>query len=265
MDANRLRRCQSALIMVIALLSAATATAQSPTASQAPLNDAPPADASAETRPDPWQAEQDGRIVRGDELLKQRQPEVAIREAFDPVIQAYEARYAGDGKIYFCSRGHEETLMYLMGVAADHNEGKGRGDAVVLEPTWAYGYYGKAYALIELNRFDEAAVALDRALELSPANPQFLSERGYLYRASREWDRMLASNQAALDHVSLAPESLRDAERARALRGAGYALIELDRLDEAERHFRDSLKIEPENQVALGELDYIKQLRKKKP
>ncbi len=269
MDANRLRRCQSALFLVLAL-SAATGTAQSPAASQAPPADtpaanAPVADAPAETKADPWQAQQDRLIVMGDDLLKKHQPEAAIREAFDPVIQAHEARYAGDGKIYFCSRGPAETLMYLLGVAADNNAGKGRGDAVALGPTWANGYYGKAYALIELNRFDEAAVALDRALELSPANPQFLSERGYLYRASREWDKMLASNQAALEHVPLAPESLRDAERARALRGAGYALIELDRLDEAERHFRDSLKIEPKNQVALGELDYIKQLRKKKP
>lgn len=264
MDATSFRRCRYALIMVSAL-SAGTAMAQTPAASPAPPADSPTADAPAETKADPWQAQQDRLIVIGDELLKKRQPEAAIREAFDPVIQAHEARYAGDGTIYFCSRDPAEALLYLLGVAADHTEGKGGGDAKVLRPTWAYGYYGKAYALIELNRFDEAAAALDRALELSPANPQFLTERGYLYRASREWDKMLASNQAALEHVALAPESLRDTERARALRGAGYALIELDRLDEAERHFRDSLKIEPKNQVALGELDYIKQLRKKKP
>nr|WP_295379821.1 tetratricopeptide repeat protein [Pseudoxanthomonas sp.] len=260
MDAQSFCRCRRGLIMVTALW-ATTAMAQS----AAPAPDSPAPEASAGTRADPWQAEQDKRIGLGDELLKKGQPEAAIREAFDPVIQAYEARYAGDGKIYFSSRDSAETPMYLLGVAAEHDRGEGRGDAVALGPTWAQGYYGKAYALIELNRFDEAATALDRALELSPANSQFLTERGYVYRASREWDKMLASNQAALEHAQFTPESLREGVRARALRGAGYALIELDRLDEAERHFRDSLKIEPENQVALGELDYIKQLRKKKP
>jgi len=260
MDATSFRRCRYALIMVAAL-SAGTAMAQS----AVPAPDSPMPEASADTKADPWQAEQDKRVGLGDELLKKGQPEAAIREAFDPVIQAYEARYAGDGKVYFSSRDSAETLMYLLGVAAEHSRGEGRGDAVALGPTWSYGYYGKAYALIELNRFDEAAAALDRALELAPANSQFLTERGYLYRTSREWDMMLASNQAALEHAQLTPESQRESVRARALRGAGYALIELDRLDEAEHHFRDSLKIEPKNQVALGELDYIKQLRKKKP
>jgi Flp pilus assembly protein TadD len=46
-----------------------------------------------------------------------------------------------------------------------------------------------------------------------------------------------------------------------ALRGKGFALIELQRLDEAEVAFKSSLEIEPNNKLALNELGYIKRLR----
>lgn len=46
-----------------------------------------------------------------------------------------------------------------------------------------------------------------------------------------------------------------------ALRGMGFMLIELNRLDEAEQALRDSLKLDPGNDVALNELAYIRELR----
>jgi Flp pilus assembly protein TadD len=49
-----------------------------------------------------------------------------------------------------------------------------------------------------------------------------------------------------------------------ALRGMGFSLIELNRLDEAERAFKQSLDIDPTNAVALNELAYIKDLRSPK-
>lgn len=215
-----------------------------------------------------WEETQNQRLARGDALLKEKQPEAAMREAFDPIIQAYQARYASDDTLYYCARTTPETLIYMLGVAADNDRGEGKGkgkNAVTLGPTWAYAYFGKAYALIDLNRFDEAATEIDRALELSPHNPQFLSERGYLYRASRQWDKMLESYRSAFSTAEYAsPDSLKESDQARALRGEGFALIELGDLKEAERSFKQSLKLEPKNELALSELDYIKQLRKQK-
>ena len=52
-----------------------------------------------------------------------------------------------------------------------------------------------------------------------------------------------------------------DELRAVALRGRGFALTELGRLDEAEVAYRDSLKLKPENEVALAELKYIAGLK----
>jgi hypothetical protein len=56
-------------------------------------------------------------------------------------------------------------------------------------------------------------------------------------------------------------DDLDDAMRAHVLRGRGYALTELNRLDEAEQAYNDSLKYEPGNTRAQSELRYIAGLR----
>lgn len=212
-----------------------------------------------------WDKQQQEVFLRGRELLDKGEAEAAIRDGFEPVIAAFETRYAKPDTVYFCTRTLTETLLYLGGLAAEHEKSGLGKNGVALGPLWAYAYFQKGYALVELNRFDEAAVALDKALLLSPKNPMFLIERGTVYRASGEWDKMLASNQTALSYIDLVtPDDQKDWERAHALRGQGYALIELGKLDEAEKSFKKSMKIEPKSKVALNELEYIKQLRKKK-
>jgi tetratricopeptide (TPR) repeat protein len=48
---------------------------------------------------------------------------------------------------------------------------------------------------------------------------------------------------------------------ARALRGKGAALTEMGRVAEAEDAFTASLKIEPNNEIAINELEYLEQLK----
>lgn len=272
-DAVSRRSLLLVLVLAGSLLATAPGRAQEASPSAADAVPAAPSAAASITAPaDPekaalneWQKQQDERLVRGNTLLMDKQAEAAIREAFDPVIQAFEARYGNDGKRYYSARTSAESLAYMLTAAADMDKGVSKQDAVALGPTWAYAHYSKAYALIELNRFDEAAKELDRALQLAPHNPQFLGERAYLYRASNEWDKMLQGYRSALEFVDLAsPDDRKVAEEARALRGEGYALIELGDLKSAEKSFKKSLKLEPGNELALGELDYIKKLKKKK-
>jgi hypothetical protein len=45
------------------------------------------------------------------------------------------------------------------------------------------------------------------------------------------------------------------------LRGQGFALVELGRLDEAWQAYDDSLESEPNNPLAMQEMDYIDGLR----
>lgn len=221
---------------------------------------APPA---VNAEDDAWTAAQEKRLSEGDRLLKAGRAQASIDEAFEPLIGAYEARYGNDAVRYYCARTPTETLSYMLRTAAEHDSGESDGrNAVALGRQWAYGYFGKAYALVELKRYDEASEALARAQTLAPDNPQFLSERGHLHQIRREWQQMLDANKRAEDSTHFAsPEALRDSERARALRGQGFALIELKDLDAAEAAFRTSLELDPDSQLARSELAYIRKLR----
>jgi tetratricopeptide (TPR) repeat protein len=62
---------------------------------------------------------------------------------------------------------------------------------------------------------------------------------------------------AQLDAYLARNPDLPDEMRANALRKRGYVLIELERWDEAETTYKDSLKLDPDNETARGELEYI--------
>lgn len=65
-----------------------------------------------------------------------------------------------------------------------------------------------------------------------------------------------------LDKFLAGHPDLADDEKAALQRKRGYVLIELDRNDEAEAAYKESLRLEPGNKTAQGELDYIAQQRK---
>ena len=246
------------------LLTLAALAWQPAMASMAAEDDSNSTRRSLGTKVDAWQTMQASRITEGDRLLAAKQPQQAIAMAFDPLIADYEAKYASDNIAYYCARTSVEGSAYMIHAAAEHSRtGKGQ-DARLLDHLWAYGHYGKAFALIELGQLDAATAELEKALKLSPYNPQFLSQRGFLYMKQKAWQEMLQSNLSAEEFVPLAsPDDRRDIEHARALRGQGFALIELDRLQEAEAKFLTSLKLDPTSQVAREELDYIEQLKAK--
>lgn len=206
-------------------------------------------------------AAQDALLAEANRLIGQKEPEKAIA-VLAPMIAAFEAKYA-DGKVLvFSSRTPAEGLMYMITAAADaEKRGQDGRDAVTLGPQPADAYFTKAYALIELGKVDQAKQALDKALALSPYNSNFLSEMGYLHQITKEWDAMLASYVEAETWAAVtSPDDQQKLDTARALRGQGYALIELNRLDDARSRFKKSLKLDPGSAIAKGELEYIKTL-----
>jgi Flp pilus assembly protein TadD len=54
-------------------------------------------------------------------------------------------------------------------------------------------------------------------------------------------------------------------ERGRALRGQGYAFVELGDLDTAQKRYEESLATDPNDKLSRPEIDYIKDLRAKRP
>jgi tetratricopeptide (TPR) repeat protein len=112
-------------------------------------------------------------------------------------------------------------------------------------------------ARVEFGMGPQAEEALRRGLLMDPANATLAAEAGTAMLMQHQPDEVVAITEAA----ARAPSPTSDSERARLLRVRGVALIDLDRLDEAEQTFRDSLRFEPNSQIARQELDYIAQLR----
>jgi tetratricopeptide (TPR) repeat protein len=187
--------------------------------------------------------------------LVQHRPEQAVA-TLDRVIAKYTASYNGGKHQVYCSRSLSETMHYMM-LAASHER-----EAIAIDPTWADAYYLKAYALIELQRIDQARAALEKARALSPRNSQYLSELGHTWQAAGEWEKSLALFQEAEAAAAVSPDELETQDLTRALRGQGFALVELGRLDEAESKFKASLAADRNDYRAKQELAYIEKLRR---
>ncbi|MFT3762594.1 MAG: tetratricopeptide repeat protein [Pseudoxanthomonas sp.] len=199
-------------------------------------------------------------------LIGENRHDEAIHDTLDPLIADFEAKYADPETRYYCPNTPAETLAYLVGAAAESDRGESKfKQTLAVAPTWAYAYYYKAYALLDLDRVEQAQPFLEKALHLAPMNPMFLSELGHLRRMRTDWEGSLAAYADSLDATATAStDEARKLDQARALRGQGYALIELGRLDEAKAKYRKSLKLDPGSSVAKGELEYLDKLKSKK-
>lgn len=218
----------------------------------------PPAD-TVQSDGDAKEKEREALLQKGISLINAHQPSEAITESFDKLIADYEAQYAGSDKQVYSARTMAESLLY-MGTAAS-----AKRSAVALGPTWAYAYFLKAYALVELGRAPEARPLLEKAIVLSPQNPQFLAELGHSYIADKNWPLMLETyerSEAATEIGS--PEDGKTVELGRALRGQGYALVEMGRLKEAEAMYKRCLKLDKNDAKAANELEYIRGLQSRR-
>jgi tetratricopeptide (TPR) repeat protein len=129
---------------------------------------------------------------------------------------------------------------------------------VVWQPSaYPRAHYYLAFLEVRAGNYEGALDLLDAGEKLEP-NAHFALERAQaLLRGRRDRPGALACYQGVLDRGDEVPGPA----RAVALRGKGFVLIELGQLDEAERHFHESLRLDPDSEVAKNELRYIAQLR----
>ncbi len=129
---------------------------------------------------------------------------------------------------------------------------------------WGYESCIKTQAFIrsEKKDFQGALAILENLRHLAPTSASTAVETGYVFNGLGKFEEALVVYQGA-EALAVKYPSQRP-YRAIALRGMGFSLIELNRLDEAERAFNQSLEIDPMNALALNELAYIKNLRSPK-
>ncbi len=199
-------------------------------------------------------------------LIDGKKPQAGI-EKCEKVIALFETYYAGSKHKIYCARTSAENLDYLVKAAAAMDKGTfeaGKHDAIVISSTWSGAYFMKGYALQDLGRPAEAKSAIKQALELSPWSSQYLSELGSLYLLEKDWPKAMESFKAAEDNAPLAPDEAKVDELGRARRGIAYVLVELGKLDEAEKKYQQCLKDNPNDTKATAELEYVRGLKAQK-
>jgi tetratricopeptide (TPR) repeat protein len=202
----------------------------------------------------PYDQVQQQLLEQGVKLIGDKQYAEAIRCCIDPIISFYDGRLEIDKRTY-SARSPQETLFYMFEAAYS------KVNAITLSSTYGYAYFTKSYALTELNQYEAAQNALQRALELSPQNAQFLSERGNQLARARAWNESLEIYRKAEEAAkSTSPENTRTIDLGRALRGQGFVLVELNQIDQAEKVYLECIRIDPNDRKAAAELNYVRSL-----
>jgi len=153
-------------------------------------------------------------------------------------------------------RGEPNSTMTLgiLLAAATNNENV----SVVNEPnTYPLALLLLASYCVETGQNETALQWLARGLNLQPNNQYLLFERAAALMALQRYEDAANLLQLMIDNPLLEITL----EEARAYRSLGVVLIDLGRLDEAEAALNESIRIQPDNPGARGELEYIAQLR----
>ena len=174
--------------------------------------------------------------------------------SFHRLAEHYAARYQrSEQQKYYCSDGGAEALLYLTTAAADGVS------AVVVDTDWCEALFMQAYAQVEAKKLALAVAPLEEVLELAPYNATYANEYGFVLSRLGRLDEGMEAYRQALDAAKLGDGD--DQNAAVAWRGIGWIHSDRKEWDAAEQALRESLKIEPDSAMALGELDYIAQQR----
>lgn len=183
-------------------------------------------------------------VSKGFALIRAGKAAQAVK-MFDSVILASEQALTGDARPRLCR--------------SDSAEGQVAAGKVAVSSAVCDAHFGKGFALVDLGRGDLAEAELRRATELAPDNAHFANEYAELFKSRREWQRSYDLFSHAWQIVDKDAKGADASVAARALRGMGYAKIEMGQLIEAQTLFRQSLDYDPANPGAKSELDFIAQ------
>lgn len=149
-----------------------------------------------------------------------------------------------------------DIVSFLSYLSFRHPEPEDKN--VIWSPlSYSKALYYLAFIALERDELDTALEDIGKALDLEPDHPLLLSERGAILSRLGRHEEALAMQMRALEVRPWAPWR----ERAKAMRGATVALIDLHRLDEAEEMLGRALDLEPDSEAAKQEMAYIQHLR----
>ncbi len=159
--------------------------------------------------------------------------------------------------------GHLEMRFWNMGefeAYAKYQESLGSSGRSFFwtSPSYSKAHFLLAYLAIEQGDSEKALDEINKGVALEPDHPKMLGEKAFiLRRLGRPAEALDVYVQAAASRSEWFPI----AARAEALRGQGFCLMDLGRLESAETALRESLQIDPKNTAAINALDHLAELR----
>jgi tetratricopeptide (TPR) repeat protein len=185
-----------------------------------------------------------------------------LEQALNGAKHSIELAAAQSPISYVLTDGPSDTLTALV-MATAAKPAKATQVAAVPDPYPMISFYLGSY-YDEIGKPDNALRVLDEGLALSILPDRgtgahrvyLIIERGAALEGLRRWPDVLANEDDGLKLPDLG-----NAEKAKLYRGRGYALTELNRLDDAEDAYKESLNLEPRNELATHELGYIHSLK----
>lgn len=185
-------------------------------------------------------------------------PHVAdLEKALADGVASFPPKPGADGKRVVLVDGQAESLLALIAASK-----AGQSTVTVANP---YAEIGLLLALYynEAHQPDDALRVIDVTFKLKGVQDAYvglhdaklLTEQATAYEAQKRWSFALASADAALKAAQ------NDADKARSHRTRGFNLIELQRLDEAQAAYEESVKLEPNSPIARNEMAYIQRLK----
>ena len=181
----------------------------------------------------------------------------ALRAVLDHAPHPYHRVEERPGVVYFRTNDSAQALRFTLAQAAATAARKSITVLTLADPYPEAAFLMGSYDN-EIGRFAAAMVVLDEGLALEPDYPNLISEKA---AAVSMMDRHAEALAIYVDGLTKIDALTDDWVKARFLRGEGFQLTELGRYDEAEKAYRESLKLEPNHGGALHELAYIAHVR----
>lgn len=169
-----------------------------------------------------------------------------------------------DDKRYVLVDGLAENLLMLLTyTAAQKKDPTVKAVATIPNPYPSIGSELASY-YDETGKPEDAIRVLDASMALSPAPEvhagghlgSMIGEKGFALGLLKRFPEALAAYDQGL-----ALKGLSMPDQTRLLRGRGFALVEMNRLDEGEEAYREALKLNPADARSMNELAYIARLR----
>ena len=201
------------------------------------------------------QAAEKSALDQARDALVAKDPDGAIK-LVDPIIARADASDTKDADA-ICPG----TAVALLGAFMARQDPT---FVISTENDWCEAMLLKGYALAELGKSEQASELLGKLVRFDPNNPNYLAEYAFVLQSTRKLDESMAFYKRVVNvSEKLSDKSAQRHWRAVGLRGIGFIHSDRQEWDDAVKAYKASLKEEPDNKIALGELLYIEQSRSK--